>query len=78
MICIFHSLTYDVNIDLLQRRIYIFWCLDEKLINNWNVYTKVFKKLLAQNNEENEITQQFWCLDHKLFWVVVIYIMQKN
>ena len=78
MICIFHSLNYDVNIDLLQRRIYIFWCLDEKLINNWNVYTKVFKKLLAQNNEENEIKQQFWCLDRKLFWVVVIYIMQKN
>ena len=50
MICIFHSLNYDVNIDLLQRRIYKFWCLDEKLINNWNVYTKVLKKLLAQDN----------------------------
>ena len=24
MICIFHSLNYDVNIDLLQRRIHIF------------------------------------------------------
>ena len=50
MICIFHSLNYDLNIDLLQRKIYIFWCLDEKLIKNWNVYTKVLKKLLAQDN----------------------------
>ena len=50
MICIFHSLNYDVNIDLLQRRIYIFWCLDEKLINNLIVYNKVLKKLLGEDN----------------------------
>ena len=37
IICLFHSLKYEINIDLLQRRIYIFWCLDEKLINNWNM-----------------------------------------
>ena len=50
MIFIFHSLHYEVNVDLLQRRIYIIWYLDEKLIENWNVYTKVLKKLLAQDN----------------------------
>ena len=31
IICIFHSLNYDVNISLLQRRIQIL-CLDEKLL----------------------------------------------
>ena len=64
MICILHSLHYDINIDLIQRRIYIFWCLDEKLINNWTAYTKLLQKLLAQDNEENKIRQKFWCLYH--------------
>ena len=62
MICIFHSLNYGVNVDLLQGRIYIFWCLDEKPINILNVYTKALKKLLAQDNYENKIIQKVWCL----------------
>ena len=72
MICIFHSLNYGVNVDLLQGRIYIFWCLDEKPINILNVYTKALKKLLAQDNYENKIIQKVWCLYYKLFFVVVI------
>ena len=44
------SINIDLIIYLLQIRIYIFWCLDVKVINNWNVYTKMLKKLLTQDN----------------------------
>ena len=51
MICIFHSLNYDINFNLLQRKIYIhILMIKNSSTTELYMYTKVLEKQLAQDN----------------------------